>query len=240
MIEQSNGKIYLENQRGCSQTEGFRSFHTFHFGAYNHVGKEPFGALQVLNDDTLAGEKSVSMRVEANTDIILLPIVGAIGYKNSLDIDPSREYREGGYISSGEVQIFSVTKNSAFEVSNPYETELVNYLQIWIKNTSPTFKPKIQHKHFNLNTHKNQLLPLFSIKNTSSLGFIGQFEGREEATYTLKNPKNGVFTFIIEGAFEVQNRLLEARDSLALWAIETVELEALSNNALILLLEIPF
>ena len=76
--------------------------------------------------------------------------------------------------------------------------------------------------------------------STNIRGFIGQFDGREEAVYTLKDPKNGAFIFVIEGAFEVQNRLLESRDSLALWSVGNLELEALSNNALILLLEIPF
>lgn len=57
--------------------------------------------------------------------------------------------------------------------------------------------------------------------------------------YTLKNPKNSIFIFVIEGIFEVQNRLLHARDGLSLTDIDTVELEALSNDAVILLLELP-
>ena len=62
--------------------------------------------------------------------------------------------------------------------------------------------------------------------------------GREDGVYSLKNPQNGVFVFVIEGAFEVQNRLLEPRDGLAISAVEAIEFEALSNNAIILFLEI--
>jgi redox-sensitive bicupin YhaK (pirin superfamily) len=45
--------------------------------------------------------------------------------------------------------------------------------------------------------------------------------------------------YVIEGAFEVQYRLLHARDGLALWEAERVEWEALSNDAILLVLEVP-
>ena len=44
--------------------------------------------------------------------------------------------------------------------------------------------------------------------------------------------------FVIHGAFEVENRLLESRDGLAIWNTDRIELEALSNEAILLLLEI--
>jgi len=37
----------------------------------------------------------------------------------------------------------------------------------------------------------------------------------------------------------VQHRLLHARDGLVLWDAKEIEMEALSNDAIILLLEIP-
>jgi hypothetical protein len=52
----------------------------------------------------------------------------------------------------------------------------------------------------------------------------------------------GVFGFVIEGAFEFQNRLLETRDSIALWNEDNetlqIEFEALSNDAIILIAEV--
>ena len=75
--------IYLAEQRGTSQSEALRSFHTFNFGAYKEESRKPFGALQIFNDDTLKGGGQLQMHVEENTDILLLPIVGAIAFKNS-------------------------------------------------------------------------------------------------------------------------------------------------------------
>ena len=46
--------------------------------------------------------------------------------------------------------------------------------------------------------------------------------------------------FAIEGAFEIQGALLHARDGLALWRTDEIEAEDLSNDAIILLIELPF
>ena len=81
---------------------------------------------------------------------------------------------------------------------------------------------------------------LFSILKMKSFHLhFGVFDGRREAEYRLENPENGIFAFVINGAFELENRLLEARDGLALWDTDKLELEALSENAILLLLEVP-
>ena len=147
-----------------------------------------------------------------------MPIIGGLEYK--IDF-------ENGFLETGEVQIFS-GKN--YEIINPYETETINSLEIWLKN-SKTFLSKIQENSFDFQ-QKNELL------NLSENCFIGKFDGRKEGNFILKNPKNGIFAFIIDGVFEVQNRLLHTRDGLSLKNIEAIEFEALSENAVILLLEI--
>ena len=43
--------------------------------------------------------------------------------------------------------------------------------------------------------------------------------------------------FAIEGAFETEGRLLHARDGLGLWELESIETEALSHGAMMLLIE---
>jgi quercetin 2,3-dioxygenase len=222
-------QIYLSEQRGQTQNNGFRSLNTFNFGAYQQDSRQSFGALYVLNDDTLAGGHKLKMNVEADSYIILLPIVGAIAYKNSLDT-------EGGYLSAGQVQIFSAAKGMSFEIENPYETELINVLQIWIKRTSKNFESSIKNLQFDLLEQKNSLIPFYTEGGTSC--YIGQFDGRVDAVFNIKKTRNGIFAFVIKGAFEVQNRLLETRDGLSLLNVKEVEFEALSNNAIILFLEI--
>jgi redox-sensitive bicupin YhaK (pirin superfamily) len=235
MITQTEGQIYLSSQRGCSQLSWFRSFHTFNFGLYQDPGREPFGDLQVFNDDTLAAGKSFKMQLEGNTDVLLLPVVGAVEYKNSLG--------ETGILEAGQMQIFSAAKGMAYEITNPYETELVNFIQIFLTNNDDSFTPKIKEIDVDLE-NRNKLFPLFYSKQNGpathqeSFGFIGKYSGRSEDFYQLKNPENGLFVFIIEGACEVQNRLMEARDGVSLRNLDELEFEALSNDAIILIFEV--
>ena len=60
-----------------------------------------------------------------------------------------------------------------------------------------------------------------------------------ETAEPIKNKKNGIYAFVIEGVFEVQDRLLHTKDGLAMWDAEEIDFEALSNGAILLLLEIP-
>lgn len=235
MITQTEGQIYLASQRGCSQLSWFRSFHTFNFGLYQDQNRKPFGNLQVFNDDTLAAGKSFKMQLEKNTDVILLPVVGAVEYKNSLG--------ETGILEAGQMQIFSAAEGMEYEIVNPYETELVNFIQFFLTNNDNPFTPKIQEIDIDLEI-RNQLFTLYSLEENGltthqeSFGYIGKYSGRSEDLYQLKNPENGIFVFIIEGAFEVQNRLMEARDGLSLRNLDQLEFEALSNDAIILILEV--
>jgi len=238
MVPQSNGKMFLTEERGLVEQEWFRSYNTFNFGKYYNKHKSHFGALAVLNEDTLAGGKSLAIPVTRPADIILIPTVGDIEYNDS--------YGNTSIIQVGQAQLFSFTPGSSFTVSNPYPGELVNFLQLWLHPSKPLTGNSVQLFGFDIDESRNNLVPIFhkvqqitSAASTQYVLSIGKFTGREEAIYKLNDPNNGLFVFVIEGAFEVQYRLLHNGDGLALWDIEEAELEALSNDAVVLMLEVP-
>jgi quercetin 2,3-dioxygenase len=235
MIRQSKGKMFLADERGLNETEWFRSWNTFNFGKNFSEHKHPFGDIYVVNDDILDGGHSLRMTIEEHSYVILLPIAGAIAYKNSSG--------NKNLVAAGQAQVLDIAKDATIEIINPFKKELVNFLQIWIradriKGTAPS-----TILTYDVNEYPNSLAKIFPANSdTSSLPFaisIGKFSGREETTYKLKDKNSGLFAFVIEGAFELEGRLLHARDGLALWEIEEAELEALSNDAIILIVEIP-
>ncbi|MBL7817759.1 MAG: hypothetical protein JNL70_22315 [Saprospiraceae bacterium] len=233
---QTEAKIYLSEQRGCTQTEAFRSFHTFNFGSFFQESKKNWGVLQTINEETLVGNGCIEQAIEAQTTVVLLPIVGTIDVANGYNT-------EGSYAGVGEAYFFTTVDEDWLRVSNPYEREEVSYLQIRLQNADCQPYNNETITNFAFEKYKNRLLPYCPQKEKQTVwGSIGQFDGRAESVYCLKNPQNNVFVYVIEGVFEVQNRLLHARDGLALWHLETVELEALSNDAVILLIEMaqPF
>jgi quercetin 2,3-dioxygenase len=241
-MTQSCANIYLADQRGCTQLDWFRSYHTFNFGDYFNENRHPFGGIRVLNDDTLRGGYAATKHVEKTTQVVLIPLVGGIYF----NIQPD----EPIFIEAGGLLFASITEGVDFVISSPYSQEdLVNYLEIWLEVEDLLLQNKVEKASFDIN-QRNQLLPLF-LSEKSDLkddfgvlsknhAFIGKYEGRKEGVYHLKNEQSGVLIFIIEGAFEVQNRLLHSRDCLTLADVEEVEFEALSNDAIILLIETCF
>ncbi|GAB3990279.1 hypothetical protein GCM10028807_17100 [Spirosoma daeguense] len=237
MDTQTEAQIYLSDQRGHSEVDFFRSYHEFNFGRYVADSREPFGPLQVLNDNTLQAGRSISMTVEQNTEVIILPIVGGLAYRTSLG---------AGFLEAGQAQVFGLAAGMTYEISNPYETELINYVEIWLTSDATHFEPKINQIEFDLST-QNKLV-LFAARTqhyvtdeASFQAYIGRYDGRAEEIYQLKSAANGAFVFVLSGAFEAQNRLLHERDGLALSTLQNqqIDFEALSNNAILLLLEIP-
>lgn len=226
MIPQSKGKMFLSDERGLTQHDWYRSYHTFNFGNYYNGHKQPFSNLYVLNDDTLAAEESIRMSVKEHTAVLLIPVIGAIGCR-----DHNGDHT---MIEPGMVQLLALPPGSGFQVNNPYkkETDLVNFLQLWIKIKTPAN----QDFSFDLPANRSQLTEIFRLGNT--IGYMGQFDGRAETTLRVGKPGNALFAYVIEGAFEVQYRLMHARDGLVLWDLEQAGLEALSNNAIIMLIEI--
>jgi quercetin 2,3-dioxygenase len=70
------------------------------------------------------------------------------------------------------------------------------------------------------------------------LGKIGKFSGRTDASYLPQNPVHTCFVFVIEGTFEVQNRLVYSKDGILLPEAGEVEFEALSNDGILIIFEL--
>ena len=221
-----NIQIYLADQRGCSQTDVFRSFHTFNFGNYYNESRKPFGDLEVFNDNVLKPQYSQKVQLSKNTEVVIIPIIGGLEYHSTI---------ENGFLGTGNVFFLSGTERDSYTIINPYETDYINFIQIHFTNNDENSNPILQEFGFGFNP-KNTLKPVFLVNDKE--GFIGKYEGRKKGEFTIKNPKNGVFIFVIEGVFEVQDRLLHARDGLAISGVEMIDFEALSNEAVILLLSL--
>jgi redox-sensitive bicupin YhaK (pirin superfamily) len=233
MIPQAKAKVYLSEERGLNETGCFRSQNTFNFGNYFNEHKQPFGDMYLVNDDILDGGRSLRMLIEENSYIILLPVIGAVKYKDSLG--------NKSLIAAGQVQVFRVDKGVTIEMANPFKEELVNFLQIWIKAGDRLEYAEPCVSTYDVNEFQNSLLQVspqrFGRSHLPFIVSVGKFSGRGETVYESKTNDRGVFMFVIEGVFEAEGRLLHARDALALWDTREVEIEALSNDAILLLIE---
>lgn len=228
MIAQIPAQIYKSDSRGFFNSEKHNRFATFNFEQYQDLSRNAFGSLQILNEVILAPEKRITRLIKSKTNVIILPLFGGIEYKDSIGNDE--------FLSVDQIRVLAADDELTVEIFNPYENENVSYLEIEFDMGRQYFKNYFQQYKFDFSSH-NKLHSLFEVER--ALGFIGFYDGRKEGTFRLRNSKNGLFVFVLNGAFEVENRLLESKDGLALKETDKIEWEALSENAILMVIEVP-
>lgn len=189
----------------------------------------PFNILHHINDVFLLPGKGLKQLADPDITEIILPVAGAVVYHD--------EELSDEFVSAEEALILNQV-HGTYVLQNPYEDESINFIHLGLTGCGTLAEPVTiaplflrEHNHLasvELNTQAGKLY--------ISAGF---YQGRAKGSYTLKDPTNGFFIYIINGAFEVEERLMEHRDGLALWNNDRIEFEALSEFAILLVLELP-
>jgi redox-sensitive bicupin YhaK (pirin superfamily) len=220
------GKIFLADQRGVTETSNFRRFATLNFGDFQQAHKQPLGRLLAVNEEWLAGGYTLTLPVPAATHLVLLPITGTVEVLLPTGVRP---------VEVEQVLLVTLPAGSTLHLRNPYPSEVISLLHLWVQADEPA--PTAEPATFRLEDITNRLAPLLGANATQPFALsLGRVAGRREATYELP-PGRLFFGFVLAGAFEAEGRLLHEKDGLALWeAPAPVEIEALSNHALLLVL----
>jgi quercetin 2,3-dioxygenase len=210
--------IYLSENRKCLQTDTFRSYETIIYK------DSEFAEHSVIKcaENTLSAQNSQQILADNFVMVLLIPLIGAIEVKTK---------NETKFINSGEIAYILIKPDEEITVENPYERELVNYLEIWLKSKE-FFEEKIFIIDFDLEKNRNNLVDI-SINEIAEKIIIGKFYGRIEGKLPIDK---SAFVFVINGVFEVNNRLLELRSSLLLWQLDTLEFEGLGKENIVLII----
>lgn len=231
MIQQTPGKIFLADERGLTESDRFRRYSTFSFGPWAHAHKGPFGRLYGLNEEALAGNHTVEFTVAEASHVLIIPLTGAITLR--------AEGRPATTVGAEEMVVLTLPAGSVLHVKNPFETELVSFLHLWLLADADVSAVVAQRAAFSLADAPQALTPLLPAALSLPLvASLGRFAGRQEVSYQLSSPAASLYAFVLAGAFEVEGRLLHEKDGLALWNTAEIELEALSNDAVVLILEL--
>ncbi|RZL31958.1 MAG: hypothetical protein EOO96_15120 [Pedobacter sp.] len=225
---ESPGKIFLADQRGFVQSTILRRYSTFNFEQYFNDNSMPFGDLFLFNDDSISGGKLTFFLSKEDSYQIFMPVTGGLDI-----VFNGKEYA----LQTGQVQIFNVGKGEVLEISNPYQNDAVNYIQIGLKTDLFLLRHSKMLFNFDFEKDKNKLIEIVSNPKLAFNLSAGIFGAKAETTYSLRSAESNAFLFVIDGAFETSGRLMHARDGLALWETETVKFQALSNNAIVMVLE---
>ncbi|GAA4277588.1 pirin family protein [Aquimarina mytili] len=233
-----NTIIHKADSRGKADFGWLQSRHTFSFGNYYNPDRMSFGALRVLNDDTVAGGKGFGAHPHRNMEIISIPLSGDLQH---LDSTGRKEI-----IKQGDVQVMSAGTGIEHSEMNANEDKEVQFLQIWIIPKEENVKPRYDQITLNPKGYKNKFGQILS-PNDNDAGvwihqdawfYLGEFFESQKIEYSLHSHKSGLYIFLLEGEAKVGGKNLERRDGLGVWDTAKVEIEP-SSKAKILLLEVP-
>lgn len=219
MIEQHPSKIHKADFRELVATNSYWRFASL-FGEKSEKNDgNVLRNIKKFDEITIQANSTFNHQSSKNQQILVIPIVGAVDFFSD---------HENGFVHINQIQFLQNKKGKNIVFKNPYESELVSFILVEIEGYE-----KNELLEFDLK-EANQLVMLFDAKEMKmSIGF---FDARAEGIYKLK-PNNGLFAFVISGAFEFQNRLLEDRDALSIWEIDEIEFESLTQNSLLIIIE---
>ena len=80
--------IHRAGTRGHSDHGWLDSYHTFSFADYHDPERIHFGALRVLNDDTVAGGEGFGAHPHDNMEIVSIPLEGELRHQDSMGLTP--------------------------------------------------------------------------------------------------------------------------------------------------------
>lgn len=235
----SNTILHKANTRGEANHGWLHSFHSFSFASYYNPERMNFGVLRVLNDDTVSGGMGFGTHPHDNMEIISIPLEGDLEHKDSMG--------NSTVIRNGDIQVMSAGTGIQHSEYNKNQNETVKFLQIWVFPNKRNVTPRYDQITLDKNDRHNKLQQILS-PNPEDEGVwihqdawfhMGDFEKGKTATYTIKKSGNGLYAFVLNGQFTINNTNLDRRDGLGLSGLDTIEIVATSDDASILLMEVP-
>lgn len=224
-------------ERGHANHGWLDSYHSFSFAGFYDPNKVHFGALRVLNDDTVKGGFGFSKHPHDNMEIVSIPLVGDLHHQDTTGRDK--------IIKQGDVQIMSAGSGIAHSETNANRDKEVKFLQIWVFPKEKDIEPRYDQKSFPAEGRKNQLQTVVAPDDEQAVWInqqawftLGSLEQGVATNYNIKQNGNGVYAFLIEGSATVNGIALNRRDAIGIWETDTLNIEA-TSNAEILLIDVP-
>lgn len=205
--------IILKNKQTLKEEDKFKRI-THYFNHKNNVNS--FKEISLFIDISLYQNVNYSCKSLTNQTAVLIPLVGSFSINNF-------------NVKANEIISVPVIKNETINIK-----ALAEDFSYGLFFTVEQQSDITQNTNIALQNNKLSLLNLIHKKTNI---YFGLYELRAKDFLAI-DKKNNYMIFIVSGAFEVNDRLLEAREALLIEGIDLIDFEALSNNALIQIIEL--
>ncbi|WP_201982880.1 hypothetical protein [Hymenobacter rubidus] len=156
--------------------------------------------------------------------LLVLPIVGGALLTTAQETDRP--------LVPGCLYAIPAVDARAFTLANPFGKETVNVLLIQAPVPAAA-SAAVQEYQLPLTT-KNMLV---APESGALPARVGLYDSRVKGTIPAIGPTGLSLCYVINGSFEIEDRLVEHRDALLLWETPAIDFEALSETAILFYLE---
>jgi hypothetical protein len=230
--------LHKADSRGHAAHGWLESYHTFSFAGYHDPGRVHFGALRVLNDDSVAPGMGFGKHPHDNMEIISIPLEGDLQHEDSTGTK--------AVIRQGDVQIMSAGTGILHLEKNADSDKHVKFLQIWVFPNQKDVAPRYDQRSFSEEEQHNKLLTVVSpMGNPEGVNIhqdawfsLGKLDTGVAIEYALHKEGNGVYAFVLDGDITINGITLNRRDGLGISDTSLLTIKS-DTTARLLLMEVP-
>ena len=235
-----NKVLHIAQERGLVSFGWLEAKYSFSFGNYYNPEKMNFGALRVLNDDTIAPAMGFGKHPHKNMEIITIVQSGALKHEDSMG--------NKGIIEAGDIQVMSAGSGIEHSEVNASSQNSLTLFQLWIHSQRQDVTPRYEQKKIAPLLTDNAFTTIVKPKQEAlkddiwihqqAYISIGNFSDQTQTKYSMQQNQNGVYIMVIEGSIVVADQTLQHRDAIGLWNTNSVDM-TITKNSKVLVVEVP-
>lgn len=227
--------IQRAGERYFADHDWLQTYHSFSFADYFDPYNISWGALRVLNDDTIAPGAGFPTHPHRDMEIVTYVLEGELEHRDSLG--------HRGVVGPGSVQFMSAGTGIRHSEYNHSTQRPLHLLQMWVLPGQTGTPPSYGQIEFTLDERRNRWLTVASgqdgvdapVRLTQRATFaVARLEG-VALEHRFAPPRLG-FLFVAEGTVEANGEALHAGDAVRIADLERL---AVSGNGEVVMWDVP-
>ena len=229
-------RVRTSQERGHANHGWLDSRHSFSFGGYYDPENMGFRSLRVINEDWIAPRGGFGTHPHRDMEIVTYVVSGQLEHRDSTG--------NGSVLRSGDVQRMTAGRGIEHSEVNPSAEETLHLLQIWIEPQETGLEPGYEETHISKDQKRGRLVPVVSgadeegMKIHQDASLLASVLTPGEPVVRSLDSERHAWVQVIRGAVTVNGTELEAGDAAAISDESALRLEAIGEEAEVLVFDL--
>jgi quercetin 2,3-dioxygenase len=227
--------VQRSGDRYCADHGWLKTCHSFSFADYNDPNNQSWGALRVLNDDTVAPGEGFPPHPHRDMEILTYVLDGELEHQDNMG--------NRGVVGPGSVQYMSAGTGVQHSEFNHSKEHPLHFVQMWVLPGKLGAKPSYGQREFTVDDRRDRWLLVASGRPGESTPValmqdasfsVARLE-KAELRHQFAAGRLG-FLFVADGRLTANDERLEGGDAVRIAGTPSLELK---GTAEVLLWDLP-